>query len=140
MGATPLMQPLPPTLMGFLAIVVVALIGMLVPVARGDVPDPRIAANPLLQQIARTAPDALPGFLAELDRLSRPGRSDRSPRAIAIGQGKLNAATMRAPPTAAELAAIHANPAIDADDKVNPDPTIELLRRMIAAAAPHRGQ
>lgn len=141
--------------MRLITIIVAALIAVLAPAASplGDPADPRIAANPLLQQIARNAPDQLPEILAQLDELSRPANEPAAQKAQGAATAAapaappadtlkpltspmaLNAARMvRAQPTAAELAEIRANPAISAIYKINPDPMLDLLRRMIEAA------
>jgi hypothetical protein len=81
--------------------------------------DPRLAHNPLLEEIAVNAPDRLPGLLCDLDRVEHTRF-----RAIVPG----------ARPTVGERATIDGNPAIAAAYAVNPEPMLELLKRMIEAA------
>ena len=157
--------------------------------------DPRIAVNPLLAELAISAPRELPGFLAELDRITvakapeNGARRDYARATMAVGATASGAATKKespapaktasgpqpmpppAPPppaapaepapssppaattpakpspaaapiaraghllpTAQEAELIRRNPDIAYAYEVNPDPMLELLRRMIEAA------
>lgn len=90
--------------------------------------DPRIHTNPLLAELARNAPEKLPNFLHELDRLS-----SASDGATAAAQPKLTRGIVPAP-TPDESAVIRKNPDIGRAFQLNPDPMLKLLRRMLEAA------
>jgi hypothetical protein len=90
--------------------------------------DPRILINPLLAELARNTPEKLPNFLYELDHLSSARES-----ATAAPQQKMTRGIVPAP-TPDELAAIRTNPDIGRAFKLNPDPMLKLLRRMMEAS------
>ena len=94
--------------------------------------DPRIRSNPLLAELARNDPGMLPQFLRELDRIT--AESGGGTRSLAPGTPSTGPARAHGQPTPEESAAIRANPDIAYAYQVNPDPMLELLRRMIEAS------
>lgn len=84
--------------------------------------DPRILTNPLLAALAKNNSSSLPAFLHELDQIS------------ATPEMALRSAQPAPTPTPEEARQIGANPAFVGAYKLNPDPMLQLLRRMMQAA------
>ena len=90
--------------------------------------DSRIRTNPLLAELARNAPEKLPNFLHELDRLSSARESATAAFHPHMTRGIVPA------PTPDELTVIRTNPDIGRAFQLNPDPMLKLLRRMMEAS------
>jgi len=86
--------------------------------------DPRVKDNPLLASIRDKSLAELPAFLCQLDGLAD----------IPLTRG-IAPPGSSPPPTPDQLTAIRANPAIAAIYLRSPDAMLELLRRMMDAAA-----